>query len=334
MYRFVTILTIILFYSCVDDFDLKLDGAQPKLVVEGIINNLPGPYYVRLTTSNTGNQTSSGGVYPYIDNSNPVMDAKVIISDNHGLVDTLTVLNIDETEYDWTPGVGYFKLNLDENGNVLDTSFISEDFMVCNKRGYYITNKLTGKVNSTYFLTILWQGESYEASAFMPPVPKLDSVDYLKKILEKDGQEYYAPLISFAEPQDTANYYLILLHKESYYRFSSVAYLDNWEVSILSDSNLEPYVSELNVNLGYNPRGIEYITNYSQGDSIYVSLNSLTLESFNFYKALIDQFASDGGAYKPAPASPPGNISNGALGLFRASAVSEGTSDPIIWNEN
>lgn len=95
-----------------------------------------------------------------------------------------------------------------------------------------------------------------------------------------------------------------------------------WDFSVLSDTFLEPYVSGLNVSLGANPRGIEYPI-YWEGASIYIGLSSLTKESYNYYKALLDQFDNNGGAYKPTPASPPGNISNGGLGLFRASAVSE-----------
>ena len=60
-----------------------------------------------------------------------------------------------------------------------------------------------------------------------------------------------------------------------------------------------------------------------EGDSIYIGLSSLTIEAFQFYKALLQQFKNDGGAFQPAPGSPPTNMSNGALGYFRASALSE-----------
>jgi hypothetical protein len=38
---------------------------------------------------------------------------------------------------------------------------------------------------------------------------------------------------------------------------------------------------------------------------------------------LLKQFKNDGGAYQPSPSSPPTNMSNGALGYFRASAIIE-----------
>lgn len=132
----------------------------------------------------------------------------------------------------------------------------------------------------------------------------------------------YFPLLYFQEPQGIKNYYLIQLHNEI---FAQSGYGNStWQFSILSDTFLEPYVKALNVSTGFSPRGENFYPAYGEGDSIYVVLNSLTKEGYNYYKNIIDQFGNDGGAYKPTPASPPGNISNGGLGLFRASAVSDG----------
>jgi hypothetical protein len=154
----------------------------------------------------------------------------------------------------------------------------------------------------------------------MPPVPDIDSLGYIKKISEKDGQEYYIPLLYFSEPQGIENYYLIQLNDEILSRRYAEDF--NWQFSVLSDEFLQPYVNGLNVSLGANPRGFEY-TIYWEGDSIYVALSSLTKNAYEFYKAILHQFNSDGGAYQLAPSSPPSNISNGGLGYFRASAISE-----------
>ena len=153
----------------------------------------------------------------------------------------------------------------------------------------------------------------------MPEVPEIDSIGYFKKIMEKDGQEYYVPLLYFSEPQDTKNYYLIQLSDEVHSRlFSGML----WQFSILSDEFLESYVNGLNISLGETPRNFEYPW-YFSGDSIYVGLNSLTKEAYDFYNSLVKQFKNDGGAYQLAPGSPPTNLTNGALGFFRASAISE-----------
>jgi hypothetical protein len=54
----------------------------------------------------------------------------------------------------------------------------------------------------------------------------------------------------------------------------------------------------------------------------YIEMHSLTKEAYEFYQSLLQQFRTDGGGYSPSPASPPTNMDNGALGFFRASAVS------------
>ena len=48
---------------------------------------------------------------------------------------------------------------------------------------------------------------------------------------------------------------------------------------------------------------------------------TLTKEAYEYNRALIQQFRTDGGGYSPSPASPPTNLDNGALGFFRTSAV-------------
>jgi len=320
-YVILFILMTVLIAGCVEDFDLKLNNSEPRLVVEGLITNKPGPYYVRLIKSKTNNITSSEGSRD--ENVDPVTDAQVVIQDDLNNTDTLKLIDIDVTGYLYDyKSASYYKLVHDASGSISDTLFLSYDLYVLNKRGYYKSSKLKGVEGQTYYLNISWKDKEYTASAYMPSVPEIESLGYQKKISEKDGQEYYIPLLSFKEPQGIKNYYLIQLDKENYH-YSGYPNT-NWNFSILADTQLDSYVKDLNVSLGANPRGMERIT-YSNGSTIYVALNSLTVESYNYYKILLEQFDNDGGAYKPSPSTPPGNISNGALGLFRASAISENT---------
>lgn len=313
----IFLISLFLFTCCVEQFDLKLKNAEPRLVVEGLITNQPGPYYIRLTKSKTGSLA-----YPNQenkDNAEPVMDAMIIITDDSNQIDTLKLVDFDINDYKYDPSLGYYKLLLNESGVVLDTLFL-KDPSSYSKSGFYKTSRLIGIPEHTYFMKIIHNEMIYNSSAYMPSVPEIDSIGYIKKIMEKDGSEYFIPLLYFKEPQGIDNYYLIQLNDDAFSRSGWNS--STWDFTVLSDTYLEPYVNGLNVSLGANPRGIEYPT-YWEGASIYVALSSLTKESYNYYKALLDQFDNDGGAYKPTPASPPGNISNGGLGLFRASAVSE-----------
>ncbi|MFV0507289.1 MAG: DUF4249 family protein [Bacteroidales bacterium] len=333
MNKIITLLLgVTLITSCIEDYDLNIaDNGGSRLVVEGAINNKPGPYFVQLTKSRLDIGTTEGADY-YI------ADATVILSDDENNIDTLEYIDFDETGYkielsdfDTTTAMynGYYlyKPVFDEYGNAIDTLFISSDIYECNRRGFYATSdNFIGREGHTYYLKVIWENKVYEATAYMKAVPDIEVFSYEMTVSEKDGQIYYVPIISFQEPQNVTNYYLIMQNKESYYRRINgdtwQGKMTNWDLSIFSDVHMESDVENLNVSLGYNPRGIEYPM-YSVGEQMYISLNSLSLVEYNFYKALIDQFENDGGAFKPAPASPPGNISNGALGLFRASAVSE-----------
>lgn len=298
MKKSVLLLFLIISISgCVEDFDFKLQKAEARLVVEGLITNQKGPYYVRLTKSMPGGVTTIDRNYFQTDHAIPVEDAAVTITDDNGQCDTLKYIIINL----------YPDVHQDDLYN----------------QGFYATQKLQGIPGHTYTLKITWEGKEYEASAFMPPVPKIDSLSYYLKKCEIVGKsDYYIPLLYFKEPQDTVNYYLFQLNEDLQSRIYSSVQL--WQFSVLSDTYLEPYVNGLNISRGATPRGIDFLGAYSEGQTIYIALSSLTKEAYSFYKNLLDQFESDGGAYKPTPASPPGNISNGALGFFRASAVSEG----------
>lgn len=305
--------------GCIEDFDLKLPTAEPRLVVDGLISNKPGPYYIRLTLSNVGNITTSETIYK--GKAIPVNEAIVVISDNTGQIDTLQYVQWNENDYQYDYRFGYFKIIKDEYGNAIDTIILSDpDYF--NKKGFYKTSHLKGIPGNTYFLNVTYQQKEYTASAYMPTVPTIDSVGYILKESEQIGKsDKYFPLLYFKEPQGIKNYYLIQLHNDILWQSGYMSSL--WQFSILSDTYLKPYVNGLNVSTGYSPRGENFYPAYRMGDSIYVALSSLTKEGYDFYKNLIDQFDSDGGAYKPTPASPQENISNGGLGFFRASAFSE-----------
>ena len=72
----------ILIVSCEKVIDIDLNTAPNKVVIEGIINDQPGPYFVKLTKTVGFSQPN---------NSLPLISgALVVIRDNTGIVDTLS----------------------------------------------------------------------------------------------------------------------------------------------------------------------------------------------------------------------------------------------------
>src|SRR6218665_1948631 len=75
------LLAILLLTSCEKVIDVKYEGNQSKIIIEGNITNEPGPYFVRITKSISLKEV---GDLPTIDN------AIVTISDDAGNSEILT----------------------------------------------------------------------------------------------------------------------------------------------------------------------------------------------------------------------------------------------------
>lgn len=296
-------LTIGLLFGCKEEYDFKLADQAPKLVVEGIVTNGPGPYYVRLTlsqstyTTDNWDSTHRDGSGDYF---KPVLDAKVIITDNQGFIDTL--IPCKDTFYihhTWSPdGINLLS---DSTLNFYPTAHIF---------GYYQTNSIVGIPGNTYNLKVLWNGAEYNSSCYMPPVPEIDSVTYEFTPAAIIGKsDFYIPKIWFKDNPSTKDYYLFRTGEGLV-----------WGRSILSDENMKSDIDGLNVFQGETHSW--WLNAYPwPGQEYSIEMSSITKEIYDYYQSLIMQFRNDGGVYTPAPASPPTNITNGALGYFRASAV-------------
>lgn len=281
--------------GCITDFEMNLDDAKQHLVVDGLITSQAGPYYVRLVKSKVSIINNNEPENRYIDYAEAIKGALLIISDDFGQMDTLRPVVYNP-----------------------DKEFLTYE------RGYYQTNTLKGIPGHTYYLKIRAENKEYSAECFMPPVTPIDSANYIIEKGEIGKNDYLIPLIYFKEPQNEKNYYLINYYTSK--NFVDEGFVDNflWQYFILSDEYLEPYVKALRVENGASPRDLG---NYSifYNDVVKIRLMSLTAEAYSYYKILLDQFEYDGGTYKPTPASPTTNINSGALGFFRASAISEKT---------
>ena len=78
-----TILMVVL-TSCEKVIDIDLNSKSPKIVIEGIVDDQPGPYYVRLSTTVNFDESND---FP------PVTGARVIINDDQTGNDTLVEIS-------------------------------------------------------------------------------------------------------------------------------------------------------------------------------------------------------------------------------------------------
>jgi hypothetical protein len=144
--------------GCTKEIDLTLDSTTPQLVIEGIITDQPGPYEVKL--SKTVNFDESN-IYP------PVSGAIVVISDNTGLIDTLS-----------------------------ETS-----------SGVYTTHTITGVQGYTYTLKVWSEGESYEAVSTMPTKVSFDAIQFDQFDDPGETTQTFAIVPLFYDPLEFGNCY-------------------------------------------------------------------------------------------------------------------------------
>lgn len=301
-FLFFSMFLIFLSQSCTEKYDLHLDGEEPRLVVEAVITDEPGPYFVRLTKSRTS--FYSEPYYSGDDREEPVKNALIIISDNIGNIDTLIPVNEDDST-----GYPYDK-------------------------GYYKTTNIQGVAGRTYYLYIKSEEKEYNSKSYMPAVTSIDSIAWVFKKGEVGKFDGYTTVIYFKDPPDEKNYYII--YGGYHYFIAYLGYGDYWPFILLNDkffksdingidlSNIPSTSGRIIYNSNIFDYGIpekEFLINYPDSMTTVV-LASLTKEAFEFHNNLAQQFKNDGGAYSPAPSSPPTNISGGALGFFRASSIS------------
>jgi len=300
----IFVFTTLFICSCVEGFQLDTDNQHTKLLVESALLDIDSVHYVKLSLSKiflSQNETVANG-YGTTNYYPPVTDAKVIITDNHSFVDTL----VGEPDSIYYPRDSY---NAQSDKWKPDSIFDINEHSL--SKGYYSSRKLKIESGNTYYLTVLWQGKKYTSSCFVPKVPTIDSVRFAYTQGATGKEDYYIPYIYFKDNPATKDYYLFI---------TSDSYPDVWSRTVLSDEFINNNVNGIDVFKGETLR--YWLNAYPYERSNYkIEMHAITKEIYDYYKCLSAQFMTDGGVYTAAPASPPSNISNGALGYFRASSV-------------
>jgi hypothetical protein len=77
---FVLVISVLVLISCQKEIFIDLNSSDPKIVIEGEVTDMPGPYFVRLSRTVNFSQPNE---FP------PISDAIVIISDDDGYSEKL-----------------------------------------------------------------------------------------------------------------------------------------------------------------------------------------------------------------------------------------------------
>jgi hypothetical protein len=317
---FLSLFILLIMAGCTKETDFKLDDTEPVIVIDARISDLKGPYYVRVTRSTNKLATGIPDHWkPSDDTALAVKGALVILSNDMGVSDTLK-----PSVYRNPPRLTYFMLNgqLDSTMDEYKNPYLTNDL------GYYETTKIQGAPGHTYHLKVVVNNKEYQASAYMPFVPALDSAVLKGPLDYAPIDNSYLPFVYFREPQQEKNYYLLQHNNIGDYPYDNPYGSRQLSVRtpfyVIDDKTLPPYVNGQVVwetESTRNPFG--YFQSYiNRDDARQVRLSSLTKEVYDYYRVLTSQFENDGNVFKPIPASPKGNISGNALGLFYATSVS------------
>jgi hypothetical protein len=214
-----------------------------------------------------------------------------------------------------TPGP--YKIKLSKSTNYFDNEkppvienalvIISEDNTVFDtlnmtRPGVYQTQKiLQGKVGATYQLKVFYNNEVYESIATMKPLAALDSITYRYESGSVFRDEGYYITTHFQDPPTVGDYYR--------WKF----YLND---KIHKPKNLL-YASDELYNGNYI--SFEFSYDFDLNDTVRVEMFSIEKNMYEYLRGL-DEQENTGDLFDTPPGNAQGNISNGALGYFGASA--------------
>lgn len=316
--------------GCTKNFIADKQATRPLIVIEGRISNMRGPYYVRITRS-TGLAADPDPSAPYRDSAEPVKNALVIITDDTGIKDTLipSPPTIDRYVYFFRDSVTYKESSID---SVFTTV---SDRATTIERGYYQTTKLKGQAGHTYQLEVKIGDSIFRSSAYMPPAPALERVEWKNTLAAPYPEPLLLPVVWFKDPPGEKNYYGVNwsgpIHAYRYDYFlapgiySQVTY-NIYPYYVFDDKSLTADVNGVVVR--YYPMTpdnpfLKVPVRFNSPAPLAMRLYAFTKETYDYFSTVYKQLEYNGNIYKPAPVSPRGNISGGALGLFYATGISD-----------
>jgi hypothetical protein len=160
--------------------------------------------------------------------------------------------------------------------------------------GVYQSPKFRGRTGVSYTLDVTVDGKKFTAISTMPQKVILDSLNFRE--VSFFGKNSLHLVANFLDPKDIQNQYRYVLSVKS--------------------KVVEDVVSEDRFNDGNTVANTIYheLNDLEPGDDIELDLQCIDRNVYRYYYAF-GQNLGEGGP-PVAPANPPSNISNGALGIF------------------
>lgn len=181
----------------------------------------------------------------------------------------------------------------------------TEEMTLSDQRdGIYMFTDLQVKEGDLFKLRIRYEGDEYFAETVMTSTPVYDAYEIIH---HKES--------NFLEEGYYIYFYNLDQHEEEvFYRFRYI--LQNQSQNL---PGIDSFVLMKDGTMDFSTFFIPYA--FKKGDEVRVEISKLQKEVFFFYYNLNKHLFNDGGIFGPTPVNPPGNFTNGALGIFQASSV-------------
>lgn len=227
------------------------------------------------------------------------------------------IIHITTTvDYQDTSAVGKADVS---NAGILEveTGNFFELLPIEGRNGYFGTEPVRGKVGYNYQLTFEFDGDKYQASAYLDTVADMDSVsNFYEYITYFGGAGFYHIQMTATEPEPVGNIYMFNFYINDTL-FNDKLYLTSYQNDELFNGQ-----KVVAIDIAWLPQEeIKLDTN-----TIKVEMLSISREEFNFNNAFLNETLGNGSMFSGPPADVPSNVKNitgdnQGLGLFAASAV-------------
>ncbi|NUO01288.1 MAG: DUF4249 domain-containing protein [Saprospiraceae bacterium] len=287
--------------ACIDPIDTGTEDIVPKLVVDGQITNLPGPYTVKLGQSEPYDNASL---------TRPVANATVFIMDDEGSRFDLTetsrgTYRTDSVSFQGMPGRTYTLHILTENGKEYQSQpqFLQASPPVDTIFSRFVEEVSAEGIARDYFEVYLKTRDTPgERNFYRWKWAHYESLKYCKQT--------YAP-----DTENGINYRLYSFCCEPCWKISKC----NNCIDLANDQFTDGRTIE---------RLITTIPYDSKDDYfMIIEQHALQERAYRFWNSVVGQTNNTGGIFDNPPASIPGNIANindaeeQVLGLFTAIGV-------------
>lgn len=296
-------LAALAFISCEKEVDVDLPETDPKLVVEGVIENGLPPIVILTRTQSYFAPTSLSSIAGIF-----VKDAVITVSDGSNTV-TLQELGSE--------GLTEEQVAQAAELTGLDPTLLAEaDISVYT----LLDNSMIGEVGRTYTLNITGDGKSCSAITKIPNIVPWDSTWW--RLAEQDADDDSSGYVwgRLTDPDTLGNGYRHYARR--FYSADPDFVEDSRFISPLGTTFNDKYLNGLTVDL-FAVRGRSPYTDNSEdetagfflrGDSVVMKFVSMGLDEADFYITYDNNVASQGDIFS-TPANARGNISGG-LGIW------------------